>query len=154
MKKYDLYAGVLWLLLGLSITWVSFFDVGLGSLSSPDAGLFPFITGIAMIFVSTGMIFMAWHRRRKDMAFSQRPALNAKIPIMLAILCVYALTLEYLGYLISTSILMLYLFKQSATINWRISLMMTVVVMFVSYYFFVVLLQSQLPYGVLETVMR
>jgi putative tricarboxylic transport membrane protein len=72
----------------------------------------------------------------------------------MAVLCIYALVLEYLGYLISTSILLLYLFKISSSINWRMSLLMTVVVMAVSYYFFVVLLQSQLPNGILESVIR
>jgi putative tricarboxylic transport membrane protein len=154
MKWYDVYGGILWLLFGVIVGGVSLMDLGLGSSSHPGPGLFPFLIGIIMALVAVVLIAMALASRKKDATFNERPSFSRNIPLTLAVLCVYALVLEYLGYLISTSILLLYLFKIASSINWRMSLLMAVVVMAVSYYFFVVLLQSQLPNGILESVIR
>ncbi len=154
MKRYDVYGGIFWLLFGVLVGGISLVDLGLGTPSHPGPGLFPFLIGIIMALVAVALIAMALGSRKKDAAFGQRPSFTRNIPLTLAVLCVYALVLEYLGYLISTSILLFYLFKISASVNWRMSLLMTAVVMVASYYFFVVLLQSQLPNGILESVLR
>lgn len=154
MKRYDVYCGVFWVLFGLFVSGVSLLDLGLGSFSHPDPGLFPFLIGMIMSLVALASIISAMAAGRKDPAFGKWPLFSGNIPITIAVLCVYALVLEYLGYLVSTSILLLYLFKFSASRNWRMSLLMTIAVMSVSYYFFVVLLQSQLPGGILESVIK
>lgn len=154
MKQYDLYGGIFWLLFGVIVAVVSLADLGLGSSSHPGPGLFPFLIGIIMALVAVVLMAMGWASRKKDVTFTQLPSFSRRIPLTLAVLCVYALVLEYFGYLISTSILLFYLFKVSSAVNWRMSLLMTVAVMAVSYYFFVVLLQSQLPNGILESVLR
>ena len=154
MKRYDVYGGMFWLIFGLLVGGISLWELGLGSFSRPEPGLFPFLIGIIMALDAVVLIAMALASRKKDEAFAEMPSFSRNIPLTLAVLCVYALVLEYLGYLISTSILLFYLFKVSASVNWRMALLMTVAVMAVSYYFFVVLLQSQLPAGILESVLR
>ena len=154
IKRYDVYGGIFWLLFGALVGWVSLEDLGLGSFSHPDPGMFPFFIGIIMVLDAVVLITMALVSRKKDAGFTERPSFSRNIPLTLAVLCGYALVLEYLGYLISTSLLLFYLFKISASVNWRMSLLMTVSVIAVSYYFFVVLLQAQLPAGILESVLR
>jgi putative tricarboxylic transport membrane protein len=154
MKRYDLYCGVFWLLFGLFVSGASLLDLGLGSFSHPDPGLFPFLIGVIMSLVALISIIVAIAAGRKDPTFGKWPSFSMKIPITIGVLCLYSLVLECLGYLISTSILLIYIFKFPASRNWRMSFLMTVAVMAVSYYFFVVLLKSQLPGGILESVIQ
>jgi hypothetical protein len=150
LKRYDLYGGIFWLVLSLLICGISLWDLGLGSFAHPEPGMAPFLVGALLLCTSLVMITLAWHQRKVTTALEGMPSFGRNVPIAITVLLVYALVLEYLGYLISTTLLLFYLFKCSASRNWRISLLMTVIVMVISFYFFVVLLQSQLPKGILE----
>jgi putative tricarboxylic transport membrane protein len=151
LKRYDLYGGIFWLVLGLLICGISLWDLGLGSFAHPEPGMAPFLVGALLLCTSLVMIALARPRRKRKIALEGgMPSFGMNVPITIAVLLVYALVLESLGYLISTSLLLLYLFKYSASRNWWMSVLLTAVVMVISYYFFVVLLQSQLPKGILE----
>jgi putative tricarboxylic transport membrane protein len=154
MKRYDAFGGIFWLIFGFLVSGISRWDLGLGSLAQPESGLFPFIVGIIMAIVALALTIMAWASRKRDPAFTEMPSFSRTIPVTFGVLCIYALILESLGYLISTSILLVYLLKFSASVSWKMSLLVTAAVMVASYYFFVVLLQSQLPAGVLESILR
>ena len=150
MRKYDIYCGFLWLLLSLFVGGISLLSLGLGTLRYPAPGFYPFLISALLLCISLLLILRAFMHREKDPGYNQWPLFGRNVPITLGALLAYALILEYLGYLISTSLLLVFLFKVTASRNWRMSLLMTAIVIIISYYFFVVLLQSQLPMGLLE----
>jgi putative tricarboxylic transport membrane protein len=150
MKKYDLYCGIFWIGLSLLMGGISVLRLSLGTLCYPAPGFYPFLVSALLFCISLILIVRVFMDRKKDPDSGQWPSFGRNVPITMGALLAYALILEYLGYIISTSLLLVFLFKVTASRNWRVSLLMTAVVMIISYYFFVVLLQSQLPMGLLE----
>jgi len=150
MKKYDLYCGIFWILLSLLMGGISLLHLSLGTLSYPAPGFYPFLVSALLLCISLILIIRVLRNRKKDPDSCQWPSFGRNAPITMGALLVYALTLEYLGYIIGTSLLLVFLFKVTASRSWRVSLLMTAVVMIISHFFFVVLLQSQLPMGLWE----
>lgn len=149
IRKYDIYCGIFWLLLGGSVCVMSLKDLGLGTLRYPAPGFYPFLISLLLICIALVLIIRAVNYRKKAPEFSKRPSFGWNVPITLGAMLVYAFVMDYLGYLISTSLLMLFFFKVTASLKWWVSLLLTAVTISISYYFFVVLLQSQLPAGIL-----
>jgi len=150
MRKHDIYCGFFWLLLSLFVGGISLLSLGLGTLSYPAPGFYPFLISVMLLCISLILVVRAFMGQGEDPNYYQWPSYGRNVPITLGALLAYALVLEYLGYIISTSLLLVFLFKVTASRNWMVSLLMTAIVIIVSYYFFVVLLQSQLPLGILE----
>jgi len=68
--------------------------------------------------------------------------------LTLVVLILYTISLEFLGYIIGSFLLFLYLFNVPAGKKWGTSIIMTIGVVSLIYYFFVVLLQAQFPKGI------
>ncbi len=149
MKEYDLYGGLFWLLMAIfvSVMGVKF---GLGTLGYPGPGFFPFLVGLILFCFSFGIIIIAFKEKAKGPGFTEWPFFGKKVFATLAILFAYSFSLEYLGFIIGSSLLMFYLFKVPGAQKWWLSATATVVTIALAYYFFVVLLKAQLPKGLLD----
>jgi len=147
MKKYDIYCGLF--LLGMAIFVIgASLKMGLGDLGAPRPGFFPFLVGVLLFFLSLGIIILTVRERYKDRNFKEWPSLSVSVLLTLAVLIVYAISLEILGYIVGSFFLFLYLFKVPARKKWVFSILMAIVVVSLSYYIFGVLLQSQFPKGI------
>ncbi len=149
MKKYDLYGGLFWLLMAIFVSGMGV-KFGLGTLSYPGPGFFPFLVGLILLCFSFGMIIIAFKERSKGPEFKEWPSFGKGVFVTLAILFAYAFSLEYIGFIIGSFFLMFYFFKVPGARKWWFSTTATVVTIALTYYFFVVLLKAQLPKGLLE----
>lgn len=147
MKKYDIYCGLFWSMVALFVIGAAL-KMGLGDLGSPRPGFFPFLVGILLLILSLGIIVLAVRERYKDRNFREWPAFSLSVLFTLVVLILYAISLEFLGYIIGSFLLFLYLFKVPAGKKWGISIIMTIGVVSLTYYFFGVLLQAQFPKGI------
>jgi hypothetical protein len=73
-----------------------------------------------------------------------------KLGLLLAVLLLYAVFLDTLGFLVGTLMLMLCLFRMASPYRWRIVLLASVLATGATYLLFVVLLETQLPAGILD----
>ena len=149
MKKYDIYCGLFWFALASFVFGASLLWYGFGNLSYPAPGFYPFLISSFLLCLSLIMIIGALWYGKKNPDFTEWPSFGRNVPLTMAVLLAYAFSLEFLGYLVGSSLLLLFLFKVVAARRWWVSILMTAIVAFISYGFFVVLLKSQLPKGIL-----
>jgi hypothetical protein len=146
MKKYDLYGGLFWLLIGLFVSGMGI-KFSLGTFSYPGPGFFPFLVGLILSSLSLGILILAVKERSQNAHFTEWPDFGRKVFVTLAVLFAYSFSLEYLGYIIGSILLMIYLFKVPGAQRWWFSTFVTVVTIALTYYVFGVLLQAQFPKG-------
>jgi hypothetical protein len=146
MKKYDLYGGFFWLFMAIFVSAMGV-KFGLGSFSYPGPGFFPFLVGSILSFLSLIIIILAVKERSKDARFAEWPEFGRNVFLTLALLFAYSFSLEYLGYIVGSLLLMLYLFKAPGAQKWWFSTLVTVVTIVLTYYVFGILLQAQFPKG-------
>ena len=146
MKKYDLYGGLFWLLIGLFVSGMGI-KFSLGTFNYPGPGFFPFLVGLILSSLSLGILILAVKERSPNAHFTEWPDFGRKVFITLAVLFAYSFSLEYLGYIIGSILLMIYLFKVPGAQRWWFSTFVTVVTIALTYYVFGVLLQAQFPKG-------
>jgi putative tricarboxylic transport membrane protein len=157
MKRYVLTDGLIWVLLGIGIC-IGSITLRLGDFHTPGAGFLPFISGallgvFGLILMFSTLISQA--REEKDAGDEKDPAkqgwgrfLNPFLTV--AVLFGYILLLEPLGFLITTFVCLLFLFKLSEPRRWVTPLLLSGATAVLSYLVFAVWLQCQLPKGLLK----
>jgi putative tricarboxylic transport membrane protein len=128
------------------------FRLGLGGLHQPGPGFFPAVAGIFLIFLSAFLFFrsvLPTSRAMGRMARGEeeRPWL---VVYALAGILVYALIFEWLGFILSTFLLVTFLLRLLNPRKWWTTLLTAGVISLSAYAVFDVLLKSGLPKGVLE----
>lgn len=147
MKKYDFYCGLFWLFVALFVSAMGL-KFGLGTPGYPGPGFFPFLVGIILAGLSLAIIILTERVKYKDTTFAKWPFFSKGVFFTLSILFAYSISLEFIGYILGSFFLMLYLFKVPGTQKWRLSLFLSVAMTALTYFFLGVLLQAQFPKGV------
>jgi len=154
MRKYNLITGIIWLVLAILIFFESL-NLGLGTLYFPGPGFLPVLTSIFLGIFSILLILesMIKKGKKEESVVIWVPEIRwKKILFSLSFLIIYALSLEKLGYLLSTFLFMLFLFKFIEPQKWSVAVFGSIVAVLLSYIVFGVLLQSQLPVGVIGKI--
>ncbi|MFA6507318.1 MAG: tripartite tricarboxylate transporter TctB family protein [Treponemataceae bacterium] len=150
MKKRDLISSVIWMALG-ALFAVAAFNAGLTLKGKPGPGFLPFLTGIALAGVSLFVLIPALLRKEEESADSNAPAGGTKKVIFaLAALFAWAAALDFVGYLITTFLFMVFATRLMEPRKWWVSILIALLASVVSYLLFSVLLEVQLPKGLLS----
>jgi hypothetical protein len=151
MGRADQASGSFWFIFSVFISYESY-RLGLGSLHEPGPGFFFFLTGIVTALLSLTIILRSLKTRAPEevqgAAFGKQGL--AKIISVLLSLFLYAMLMEWLGFLIVTLLLFVFLLKVIEKKKWWLTVLVSLIVTAISYLIFEVGLQSQLPKGVLE----
>jgi putative tricarboxylic transport membrane protein len=125
--------------------------VGIGRFRSPDAGLFPFLTAVLLGVFSLWLFFDSLLRKsspgEEHRAVWGKETRWKNILLTLAALAVYAFALNPLGYLLTTFLLILFLFRFIEPQRWIAAILGAAVTSSLSYTLFHIWLQTQLPDG-------
>ncbi len=152
MRALDLRSSLFWLLLSIAVI-IGSLRMGLGTLQSPGMGFMSFWAGGLLAILSLALLVRTISGRRKQTKQTTVPGgRRKKILMALSALVVYALILPTAGYLISTFLLMsfLYWFADPSGKRWFFwCLALSLLTTAISYYVFSVLLNCQFPAGVL-----
>ena len=148
MKKYDIYTSLFWVSIAVFVCILAM-QLGLGSFRYPGPGFFPFLVSIVLFLFSSGVIVMAMKERHQDPTFKELPSFSIRVATTLLVLFIFAILLEFLGFILALFLLMLYLFKFPGSGKWWFSTTAATIFVLFVYYFFGVLLKSQLPKGIL-----
>ena len=152
MKKHVRIDGLVWVVLGI-LMCIGAIKLKLGTLQTPGPGFLPFLSGALLGIFGLILRFRTTFARSENESKNEEPSVvwNWKKlvnPLLaLIILFAYVLLLEPLGFISTTFLCMLFLFKLSEPKKWLKPLILSVSTSILSYLIFSVWLQCQFPKG-------
>ena len=151
MKKTFLINDILWMTLAL-FACIGGLKLGFGTFIQPHAGFMPFLSGLllgllALVDLIYGLLNQ-WKAEKGDKEIWSEIGWG-KIIITLAALFLYTALFSFLGFIIGTILLLLFLFRVMEPRLWWIVLTASLVTTGLFYLGFKVGLDSQLPRGIL-----
>jgi putative tricarboxylic transport membrane protein len=149
MRRVALYCNVFWLFFSL-LTCIESCRLKLGDVTKPGPGFFPFGAGLIMLVLSLIALFQ-WMGKKdsSEITVQKKPVRWWNIVIILAATLAYALSLEKIGFLINTFLLITLLLKVVEPQTWKTSILGGVITAVAANLVFNVLFQAQIPSGIL-----
>ncbi|MDI7259365.1 MAG: tripartite tricarboxylate transporter TctB family protein [Thermodesulfobacteriota bacterium] len=151
MGKADRISGAFWFLFSLFISYESY-KLGLGTVRQPGPGFLFFWTGIVIAILSLIVILISLKKQSegelRESVFARSNM--TKLLLVLGSLFLYALLIEWLGFLIVTLLLFIFLLRVIEKKKAWFATLLSLAVTAFSYLIFELGLQSQLPKGLLE----
>ena len=156
MGKANQITAIFCLALGLAVIYGSY-RVGYGTLSHPGAGFLPFWCGVLLSGLSLLVFAQASLAKcRGESGSLRRLWVGMKwqkgVYVILG-LFLYTLTFSYLGFSLSTMILLVFLFKAIEPQKWSVALGGALITSLLSFVIFARWLDVQLPRGILEKLL-
>jgi putative tricarboxylic transport membrane protein len=152
MIKSNRIQALLWAVFGLYITYEGFM-LKLGPARAPTPGFMIFWMGVvililsALFFIETFTI--PW-QEHKALWRGGRWRRGAKL---MAALFLYVAVFQLLGFILSTFLLLVFLFKGLEPQSWRNALLLSAATIAICYLIFGVFLELQFPAGVLRFIL-
>lgn len=127
------------------------YDLELGTLHDPGSGFIFFWVGIIMVGLSLSIFIRAMRERAKagEVKLLWSGARWKKVIYVLVALFLYAYAFIALGFILSTALLLIFLFKAVEPQRWSVAIMGAVLSTLTAYAVFQLWLGSQLPKGFL-----
>jgi putative tricarboxylic transport membrane protein len=149
MKRELVISGV-WLLLSCYGSIASY-KLGLGAGGRPGPGFFPFGAALAIGVIALVRLLRA-QREAASAAFATTASEWRRIACVIGGMLAYALLLDVLGFSICTFLLLAFYLQIVALQRWTLSLGFALAVALASHLFFDLLLNAQLPRGILVSL--
>ena len=149
MKKYDRMSSLIWLFFSVYIC-VESLRLSLGSWRDPGPGFLPLGAGLCLGILSAVDYFQTGFRIREETQGSWYSKERSK-PILLILLTLggYSAFLDSLGYLVTTFLLLILLFRFVKPQPWTVVIGGSLLASVSSYVVFEIWLKIQLPRGFL-----
>ncbi len=149
MKVHDQASSLFWLLVAIYAS-VESLRMGVGTLRKPGMGFITFGTSVLLGILSLALFLQATLKRdqtKTEPLFAGR--LWKRVLFALVALVIYAELMPLAGYLVSTFLLMSFLFWIVKGQKWWWVLISSLLTTLATYYVFSVWLKGQLPEGLL-----
>jgi len=151
VKFRDIISSIFWLTMGIGVCYGAY-ELDLGTLHDPGSGFIFFWVGIMMIGLSLGILIRAI--KEKAIPGELKKALWAeirwqKILSVMVALFLYATAFTYLGFVLSTFLLLTFLFKAVEPQSWTKAILGAFTSTLITYGLFHLWLGVQLPRGLL-----
>lgn len=147
MRKTDLIAGCILLVFALVLAEESL-RLPFGTMRKPGIAFLPFLLSALLAFLSIALIVQARKRRAGGDERGFQLGLWKKVVASLAALFTFGLVFEWLGYLVSTFLLVVFLMRAVEPVRWRQVLIVAVSSALLTFVVFS-LLGTPLPTGFL-----
>jgi putative tricarboxylic transport membrane protein len=148
VKKTYFFANLFWLALAVPAAMEAY-RLHVGSVHAPGAGFLPFYAAILLGALAVVSLVQDLRGKTGPASALWGGVRWGKWIAMVAALFIYVAVLEWLGFMLATFLLMLVLFRLLEPYRWTTVLLFSLLTMGSAYLFFVVLLDSRLPVGVL-----
>ncbi len=122
--------------------------MGIGRLSEPGPGLMPFGGGILLGILSLGDLLLKNARRPKGEEIGFKGVRWDRLFLLIIILFAFTLLLPILGYLITTFLVMFFLYKGIEPQKWWVALLGAFFSTILTYLLFAVALKTLFPEGI------
>lgn len=151
MKRSHLLPLIFWIGLGI-FAMAHSYSLGLKGITGPGPGLMPFLVGLLLLLASFYLLITSLLKRRDEdeVREERQSTVNlGKVSLVVASLIAYALLMERLGFLITTPLLLMALFRGSGARKWR-SIVFTSILTSLIVYFAFTYLRIRFPAGILR----
>jgi hypothetical protein len=152
MRKRDRIQALLWAVFGLYVMYEGIL-LKLGTGRAPKPGFMIFWVGVIIVILSALFFlgtFAAPEQERTDLWRGIRWLRGAKLAAALAL---YMAAFQPLGFILSTFLLLVYMFKGLEPQSWRNALLFSAATVAICYLVFGVFLELQFPPGVLSFIL-
>lgn len=142
---------IFWIIIGIGVT-INAYKLGLGRLHQPGPGFVFFIaSSLLVIFgvIDLTMTLMGRAKTDKEKEPVQLGPRWPKVLFILVALSVYVYFFSILGFLLSTFLLLVFLFKAVEATKWWIAIVGSVITILISYGIFKIWLMVPFPKGFL-----
>jgi putative tricarboxylic transport membrane protein len=144
VRRRDVGSGLFWLAVGAFVAW-SGWDLELGSVHDPGSGFMLFWVGLIIAGLSAAVVIAGARGTGEAPAWAN--ARWSKVLLLLVSLAVYAWLLPRAGFIVTTTVVMLGLFKFVEPQRWSIAVAGAIASALIAYVVFKVWLGAQLPAG-------
>lgn len=151
MKKSDWYTSIIYAAFGLYIAFEGY-RLELGTLRAPKPGFLVFWAGIALSILSMALFIQTFLPQKIEKRMIWKALELRKAVKLTTALFFYAIVLRWLGFLLSTFLLLLFLLKGIEPQRWRVALVLSIVATAICYLVFGVLFELRFPEGILEKI--
>jgi putative tricarboxylic transport membrane protein len=148
MRNKEVVSSLCWVIIGLSISIGSVF-LGLGSFRRPGPGMFHFIIGCAIFFLSAVQMGVQFRKESDNVKMWPHPGGLKRVICIFLTLIFYAMTLEHLGFILCTSMFLAAILKIVAQKRWGYAIWVGSSVSVITYVIFKMGLEVNLPKGLL-----
>ena len=150
VKKRDIISSLFWMAMGIGVCYGGY-GLDLGTLHDPGSGFMFFWVGIIMIGLSLGIFIRAM--KATAVAGELKSLLTGirwkKVVFILVALLLYAYVFVPLGFILSTILLLIFLFKAVEPQRWSWAILGAIISTLAAYGVFHLWLRSPLPKGFL-----
>ena len=150
-KNRDLLGSLFWIAIGVFFV-VNAIGYGLFSEGVPDPGFLPFLGGIILISLSMLDIILTSRQLSEGSTSDKQPLQIGSVKktcFALLSLVVFTATVSYLGFLVTTFLILILLLKTIHPLRWSFVLIASILTTLGSYLVFHILLKLQFPKGIL-----
>lgn len=147
MKNAELWGGLAWLAFSVFVV-VAGRNLGIGAVNDPGSGFLLFWLGLLMCVFSASILYRGLVAGGPSLASLWQETRWRKTLVVIASLCVFALLLDKVGFLLAAMPLMLVLLRAVDPVPWRIALPIGVGATLLIWWLLKRLLLIQLPSGV------
>jgi putative tricarboxylic transport membrane protein len=149
MKAIETFSNLFLIIIGI-LFCVASLRMGIGKVNAPGPGLIPFGAGALLILFSLATIFEAhFGKKAKERDHLFRGKRWRTALLVLITLFAYALVLDVLGFILTSFLTLMVLFKISERQSWKTALGASVLTTGFSYFLFDSLLKCTFPRGFL-----
>jgi putative tricarboxylic transport membrane protein len=148
IRNSELWGGLFWLAIGAFVIW-SGYDMGLGRLHQPGSGFAFYWIGILMCALALGVIGQALVAGGPPLASLWAGTRWIKVSVVVALLLIYGMGFEAIGFIPCTLALLLVLMWFVDPVDWWLAIIVAVVATFGVWAALTKWLKIQLPAGVL-----
>ena len=139
--------------MGLSVfAMVHSLSLGLKGITGPGPGLMPFLVGLLLLLTSIYLLVTSFLKRQEGDSLREERQSNVslgKLTLVVASLLAYAVFMERLGFLITTTLLLITLLKGMGSKKWSSVVLASVSISLITYFAFTYL-RLRLPMGILR----
>jgi putative tricarboxylic transport membrane protein len=155
MGKPDQISSIFGLIFGLALIFLSY-RLGLGHLTNPGPGFLPFWCGVILAGLSLIVFFQGKLAQRVGRGKTIRNLWTgmrwSKGAYVVLALLAYTFTFTYLGFLLSTTVLLIFLFKAIEPEKWISAIGGAILASLICFVVFSLWLDVQLPRGIIERI--
>jgi putative tricarboxylic transport membrane protein len=152
MRARDIQSALFWMAIGAGVAYAGY-DLELGAATEPGSGFMLFWVGLIMVGLAAVVLVNALRTPKGD-APAPPPivAPGRALPLVgvVVALVLYAYFFQWLGFIVSTILLLIFLFKAIEPQRWSVAIGGAVATAVLAYLLFAVYLGAQLPKGVFE----
>lgn len=148
MKKSDRLISLIMIVFGLYIAFEGY-RLKLGTFHEPKPGFLIFWAGIILTGLSIALLIQTFLSGGEDKRTLWKGIQWTKVIKLMAALIAFALVFKWMGFFLSTFLLLLFLLKGLEPQRWRVALAVSIITIVLCYLVFGVFLEFRFPAGIL-----